>query len=101
MKFIKHLVVLTLFVITVLAGLWFAMENTDPVRVSLWGYHVEALSLGVLLPLALFAGLLLGVMVSLLPWLHLRGRLLRSERKREKQGEELKQLRLAGVKADL
>lgn len=84
--------------IAFLLGAWFALENSASVAVSLFGFPLPALSLGVWLLLFTGLGVVLGFVFSLPPLLALKRRIKARERQLAHCEKELTQLRLQPVR---
>lgn len=65
MKRIKSLLLLVAVLLCLFLGLWFAQDNPDQVTVTLLGFPLPELSLGIWLVVTLFTGILLGLLSSL------------------------------------
>lgn len=89
---------LILLLVAFLLGAWFALENSQTVGVTLFGFALPSLSLGVWLLVFTALGVLLGFAFALLPMLALKRRLRARERQLARCEKELTQLRLQPVR---
>lgn len=71
MVWLKRLLVLIAALVVLLSGYWIAAENTAEVSLVLFGFTLPAMAQGLVFCLALFVGVLLGCLVSLVPVLRL------------------------------
>lgn len=98
MKSFLHWAKIILLLFAFLIGIWFALENAQVVPVTLLGFNLPSLSLGVWLLLFTVLGMLLGMIVSLLPVFRLRRQLRAKDRQLVRCEKELKQLRLQPIR---
>jgi uncharacterized integral membrane protein len=73
MKQLKTIVLVLTILICAFLGLWIAQDNPQPVTLSLLGFPLGQLPLGLWLILALVCGLALGMLASLPLILKVRG----------------------------
>lgn len=95
MIWLKRIFWLFIILSLLLVGLWFSSENVQPVEVVLLGFSMPKMNVGVLLPLVLLLGALLGFVLSLGPLARLQNRNLSLQRKLGRRERELQSLRKA------
>jgi len=98
-KWLKRLVLILFFLLAIVVGIVFTSENNAPVSVTLLGFSLPSLQLGLWLLLCLLLGSLLGLLLTLFPNLRHRQQLASRERKINALQKELNNLRNAAVKA--
>jgi uncharacterized integral membrane protein len=79
-KRINRLLSLILVVICLFLGLWIAQDNAQVETVTLLGFAIDNISLGVWLLVMLFSGVLLGMLASLPLIVGRSARMKRAER---------------------
>ncbi len=85
-------------VLALLLGAVFAMENSTPVTVRLWGLGLPELRLGLWLLVFAVFGVLVGFLVSYGGYFRLRRRLHYRERQLARRDKEILHLRAANLR---
>lgn len=98
MSLVKKLVLLLVLIAGLTIGIWFSTDNMQMVSVSLLGFPMPDMSLGLLVCAAFVLGTGLGYLFSLLPVLSLKNHNLSLKRKLKRRDSELDRLRRAPVK---
>ena len=97
-KWIKRLVVLVVFGLALVLGITFTAENSTLIGITLFGYHLPQLQLGVWIMVVLLLGAFIGLLLSFLPLLWGRQSMAAKNRKIHQLQQELNQLRNTGLK---
>lgn len=92
MTWLKRFLIIVWLLAVLIFGAWFLEENTTEVQLSLLGFALPSVSLGLLVSVTLLGGLLLGLLVS---FISLEPRLLMCKRELKKAKKELVLLRSA------
>lgn len=90
MTWLKRVLVVLWLLAVLVFGAWFLQENTAEAQLSLFGFLMPVVSLGLIVSLALLSGLLLGLLVSFISF---EPRLLICKRELKKVKKELASLR--------
>ncbi|WP_439136318.1 LapA family protein [Pseudomaricurvus sp.] len=98
MALVKKIVLLLVLVAGLVVGVWFSTDNTQMVNVSLLGFGMPAMSLGLLICAVFALGTALGYVISLLPVLSLKNHNLSLKRKLNRRDKEIERLRRAPAK---
>ncbi|MFO7550072.1 MAG: lipopolysaccharide assembly protein LapA domain-containing protein [Haliea sp.] len=98
MNVLRKVVSLLVILAMLAAGVLFALQNHQPIGLDLLVHEFAPRSLALWLLAALALGGVLGLLVSSVIILRLRGRLAIAQRKLDKCKVELDRLRVAGIK---
>lgn len=98
LKWIKRLLLIVLFAVTVLMGVVFASENNAAVALILFGFQLPELSLGLWVLIAVLLGAIIGVLLSFLPLIFNRYTRSSKDKKINQLQKELAALRVSGLK---
>ncbi len=93
MALIKRLLLLLIVLCGLVLGVWFSVENAQPLQVTLLGFSLPSLSAGVWLALVLLLGAVLGYVVSIFPVLKLKNDNMSLSRKLKRRDREIEKLR--------
>ncbi|MGH1371029.1 MAG: LapA family protein [Cellvibrionaceae bacterium] len=99
MTLIKRLLLLLVLLCGLILGVWFSVENAQPVQVTLLGFSLPQLSVGVWLTAVLLLGAVLGYVISVFPVLKLKNENMSLHRKLKRRDRELEKLRKLPVKS--
>lgn len=99
MLLVKKLVLLLVLIAGLIIGIWFSSDNMQMVSVSLLGFPMPVMSLGLLVCGAFVLGTGLGYLFSLWPVLSLKNHNLSLKRKLKRRDSELDRLRRAPIKS--
>ncbi|MYM62881.1 LapA family protein [Pseudomaricurvus sp. HS19] len=93
MQLVRKLAVLVVAALGLLLGIWFCVENSQPLVLKVYGFDAPELPVGLIITLALLTGALVGYVMSL-PWLlRARNRIASLNRKLRRRDKELDRLR--------
>lgn len=98
LRWIRFLLLVILFIISVSAGMLFTSQNSLPVAVTFFGYDFPVLSAGLWLTMSLLVGAIIGFLLSFLPAIFLRSSTASKDRKIERLEKEVARLRLSALK---
>ena len=93
MLWIMRIFYLALILITVVAGAYFASENGDMVSVTILGFSLPRLSLGLWLMLFFLLGGIVGVLISLIPFARVKYQVRSLNKKRSGHEKEIAKLK--------
>ncbi len=93
MAFLKKLLILLMLLVGLALGIWFSIDNPQKVTVTLLGFPLPAVSLGVMIFGVFALGTALGYVISLWPVLGLKNHNLSLKRKLKRRDKELERLR--------
>lgn len=93
MALVKKVLLLLVLIAGLIIGIWFSTDNMQAVSVSLLGFSLPAMSLGLLVCGTFVLGTGLGYLVSLWPVLALKNHNLSLKRKLKRRDQELERLR--------
>ncbi len=89
---IKHILLLSVALIAILAGFKFSVDNEEPLQLILFGWYLPSIPIGFWILSALLLGCLLGLILSYLPNLMARRSLKAKEKKIIRLEQQLKSL---------
>lgn len=98
LKWIKRLLLIAVFAVTILIGVVFTSENNDAVAIILFGFQLPELSLGLWVLIAVLLGAVIGVLLSFLPLVFNRYTRSSKDKKIGQLQKELAALRVSGLK---
>jgi hypothetical protein len=98
LKWIKRLFFLILFVVAIVIGIVFTMENGTPLAIVVFGIPLPELAVGLWIVVALLTGAILGLLISFLPLVFSRHANSAKDKKILRLQEELNNLRISGLK---
>ena len=97
MQLVRKFAILVVGALGLLLGIWFCVENSQPLVLKVYGFSAPELPVGLIVTLALLTGALLGYIMSL-PWLlRTRNRIRSLNRKLRRRDKELERLRGAAA----
>lgn len=99
MRFVKRIIVIAILVLVLLFGLLFTLQNSAQVSLDLLVVQLEQQRLAIWLVLAFIVGGLIGLLVSSLTIVRLKGREAALRRKLAHRDQELSKLRTAPLKS--
>ncbi len=95
---IKRLALLILLLIAFLVGIVFTSENNTPFALTILGFQLPQLSIGLWLSLSLFSGAIIGLLINYLSSLINRYSQVNKDKKIRRLEKELAALRVSGLK---
>ena len=98
MTWLKRLLLLAVMITGLILGIWFSTENSQLVSVYVMGFSTPEISLGLLVFFVLALGTLLGYLLSVIPNLTLKSKMMSLQRKLQRRDVELERLRKAPLK---
>lgn len=98
MLFLKKLLLVVVFFCFIAFGLVFASDNQELAELTLLGYPLPSVSVGLTVMLVLLLGIILGWLLSRISYFFIRRAVVKKDHIIAKQTEELKALRIAPLR---
>ena len=99
MAWLRKLLMIVVLILGLVLGVWLSTENTQLITVSLLGFLMPPVSVGLLICGLLLVGALLGFLVSMISGLKVRNEKLSLRRQLSRCEKELDRLRKSSVKS--
>ncbi len=99
MALIKRLLLLLVLLCGLILGVWFSVENAQPLAVTILGFSLPKFSVGVWLTAVLLLGAVLGYVISAFSALKLKNENMSLNRKLKRRDREIEKMRKRSVQA--